>query len=64
MSREARIETFQSPRSLLWYWRMRAGNGRVIADGAEGYAKRTSAVRAAYRFVELASTATFRVVLP
>ncbi len=32
-----------------WYWRLRATNGRIIADGSEGYAKRGNAIRAARR---------------
>ena len=24
----------------LWYWRLRARNGRIIADGAQGYRRR------------------------
>ena len=29
-----------------WRWRLRAGNGRVVADGAEGYASRRNVYRA------------------
>lgn len=32
-------------------WRLVAPNGRIIADGAEGYATRSNAVRAAQRVV-------------
>lgn len=38
----------------LWYWRYRAKNGEVIADGAEGYASAANAFRAARRFKFLA----------
>ena len=31
----------------LWRWRAQAKNGRVVADGAEGYASRRNARRAA-----------------
>jgi uncharacterized protein YegP (UPF0339 family) len=33
----------------LWYWRLRAGNNRIVADGAEGYASASNAIRAAKR---------------
>jgi len=36
-----------------WYWRIRAKNGRIIADGAEGYVSKQNAVRAFKRFLEL-----------
>ena len=32
-------------------WQLRAKNGRVIADGAEGYKTHRNVVRAAYKFV-------------
>ena len=31
----------------LWRWRARAANGRIVADGAEGYVNRRNAYRAA-----------------
>jgi uncharacterized protein YegP (UPF0339 family) len=34
--------------SGLWYWRLRAGNGKIVADGAEGYLTKSNAKRAAY----------------
>lgn len=30
-----------------WYWRLVAGNGRTIADGAEGYSRKGNVLRAA-----------------
>lgn len=32
-----------------WRWTRRAANGRVVSDGAEGYARKDSALRAALR---------------
>lgn len=29
-----------------WYWRYRAKNGKIIADGAEGYSSKSGAARA------------------
>ena len=31
-----------------WRWRLRAGNGRIIADGSEGYRSKRNAERAMY----------------
>ena len=28
-----------------WYWRARARNGRIVADGAEGYRNRIDLIR-------------------
>jgi uncharacterized protein YegP (UPF0339 family) len=38
-----------------WYWHVIAPNGRLIADGAEGYKKRSGAIRAAQRFIAVAT---------
>lgn len=40
-----------------WYWRLLAKNGQVIADGAEGYASKGNAKRAARRARELMAKA-------
>lgn len=29
-----------------WRWRLKAGNGRIMADGGEGYVDRRGAIRA------------------
>lgn len=29
----------------LWYWRLKASNGKVIADGAEGYSSQSNAIK-------------------
>lgn len=50
-TRTATLETFQhnaGPEGL-WYWRLRAPNGRIVADGAEGYTRRADVRRAAVR---------------
>jgi uncharacterized protein YegP (UPF0339 family) len=36
-----------------WHWRFVAGNGQTMADGAEGYANRSNAMRAVDRLVNL-----------
>ena len=30
----------------LWYWRLRDGNNKIIADGSEGYASEANVIRA------------------
>jgi uncharacterized protein YegP (UPF0339 family) len=50
------LEVFQSYRGD-WYWGLRARNGRIVADGAEGYsteAKARQGFRAAARLAALA----------
>lgn len=33
----------------LWRWTRKAPNGRVVADGSEGYSRKDAALRAARR---------------
>lgn len=42
-----------------WRWRARARNGRIIADGAEGYASRRNALRACAGFARMYDAAAF-----
>ena len=44
-----------------WYWRAVARNGRIIADGAEGYASKSNAKRAIWRVVDLMRVPTGRI---
>ena len=49
------FDVFSSFRSNVdkkprWYWRLVAGNGKIIADGSEAYASRSNAVRAVRAF--------------
>ena len=41
------IETKQNDMDELWYWHLRAKNGEIVADGAQGYTREGSALRAA-----------------
>jgi uncharacterized protein YegP (UPF0339 family) len=34
-----------------WRWRLKARNGRIVADSAEGYKRRGKALNAVHRFV-------------
>jgi uncharacterized protein YegP (UPF0339 family) len=36
-----------------WRWRLKAANGRIIADGGEAYSSRSGAVRAVARLKQL-----------
>lgn len=51
-SRRAKFEVFKG-RGGQFYWRFRARNGAIVADGAEGYTTRYGALRAARRFQDL-----------
>lgn len=48
--RSDRIEVYKN--HIWWYWRRVAPNGRIIADGSEGYMKKTRAITAALRSTE------------
>lgn len=37
-----------------WRWRLRAANGRIVADSAEGYASKRNVNRAITTFVDTA----------
>lgn len=40
-------------RAPQWHWRLRAANGHIIADGAEGYSRKGNVLRAAERIAAL-----------
>lgn len=40
------FEYYQSAKNQDWYWRFRAANGRVVADGCEGYTSKAGVLRA------------------
>ena len=43
--RQAHFETYRDAAGD-WRWRLRAANGRIVADSAEGYASRRNLYRA------------------
>lgn len=45
-----------------FFWRLRAANGEIVADGAEAYTRRAEAVKGAERVKELASAAAIEVL--
>jgi uncharacterized protein YegP (UPF0339 family) len=46
MNRVDKLEIYQGTDDK-WYWRYRRSNGRVMADGSEGYVKQTKCEEAA-----------------
>lgn len=56
------IQVYQD-RAGGWRWRLVAGNGATIADGAEAYAKRAGVVRALDRLYELAACGELAMVI-
>lgn len=57
LTRKGTFEVFRG-RNKQWYWRLRASNGRIVADGGESYVTRYGAKRGARRFADLAFNAT------
>lgn len=45
-----------------FFWRLRAANGEIVADGAEGYTRRSDAVKAAERSKVLMAEAVVEVI--
>ena len=46
--RSAKLEIYRDAKRE-WRWRLRASNGRIVADSGEGYRRRASAVHAIKR---------------
>ena len=42
--------TVYKDRKKEWRWKLRASNGRIVADSAEGYSSKWNAQRAALMF--------------
>ena len=36
-----------------WRWRVKAANNRILAESGEGYTRRSSGLKAAWRFARL-----------
>jgi len=41
---------FYRDRAKEWRWRLRASNGRIVADSGEGYKRRIAVKNAVWRF--------------
>jgi uncharacterized protein YegP (UPF0339 family) len=46
-----KIEIYED-KALEWRWRLRAPNGRILADGAEGYSTKAGVRRSVANFVK------------
>ena len=46
--RTAKLEIYRDAKRE-WRWRLRAANGRIVADSGEGYRRRAAAYEAAHR---------------
>jgi len=46
--RTAKLEIYRDAKRE-WRWRLRAANGRIVADSGEGYRRRTAAYEAVHR---------------
>lgn len=52
MAKQMQVEIYCSTKQVvdgLWYWRLRAANGEIIADGSEGYDSKGNAKKAVSR---------------
>lgn len=47
-----RIRIYQD-RAGEWRWRLKAANGKIVADSSEGYKRRSAADRAVQRLLEM-----------
>lgn len=45
-----------------WRWRLRAANGKITADGAEGYANESSCKRAVRRLFTILINGPLKVI--
>lgn len=56
-----KIELYPGPDGL-WRWRLRAANGKITADGSEGYANESSVRRAVRRLFNVLCNGPLKVV--
>lgn len=56
-----RIEIYSAPDG--WRWRLRAANGKITADGAEGYASSGKVRRAVKRLFDVLCTGPLKILV-
>lgn len=56
-----KIEVYPSSNGE-WRWRLRAANGKITADGAEGYANESSCKRAVRRLFNILINGPLKVI--
>ncbi len=44
-SRTYKPNAYRKTKVTRWYWRMVAANGRIIADGSQGYTRKSSLLK-------------------
>lgn len=54
--RKSPLDLYQNVPGGHYFWRLRATNGRIVADGAEGYTTRAKALAGFRAAVRLART--------
>lgn len=57
-----KIEIYEGGEKL-WRWRLRAANGKITADGSEGYANPSSVKRAVRRLFNVLCNGPLKVVV-
>lgn len=61
------VEMFHSTTAKAWFWRVKARNGRIVADSAEGYtseAKARQGFKAAQKLISKATPVAGKRVTP
>ena len=57
-----KFEMYEDKKSL-WRWRLKARNGKIIADGSEGYASKQNVKRAVDKFYnDMLGRVDFKVI--
>ena len=41
-----KVVCYQNAKTKRWFWRIVASNGKIVADGAQGYASKSAVLRA------------------
>ena len=62
MKREPKIELYRDSKRE-WRWRFRAVNGRIQADGAEGYHTLAGVKKGVHSVIECLSQNTFQIIV-
>jgi uncharacterized protein YegP (UPF0339 family) len=59
--RKYRFHIFQDNRGA-WRWQLRASNGRVVADGGEGYSSKRNAINGVLATLRIATNKNYLFV--
>jgi uncharacterized protein YegP (UPF0339 family) len=47
--------------NLQWYWNLKHRNGKIVADGSEGYKRKSACIRSLTRIIAGIETAGFQI---